>query len=158
MFGGLHIEMACFKFLGDLLRDCGWTTALLDADIATSGTAESFLSCSNTKKTRQAHQVTVCVLFDLLMSAFESCHNENADESIDFDTFLAWCSEQKIKKPHFEFWYSMMNFEILVLSFIRSLRESDFELYKETLSSLIPEIALGCGRIFMMFFTVTIVA
>ena len=31
-----------------------------------------------------------------------------------------------------------MNFEILVLSFIRSLRESDFELYKETLSSLIP--------------------
>jgi len=71
MFGGLHIEMACFKLLGDLLRDCGWTTALLDADIATSGTAESFLSCSNTKKTRQAHQVIVCVLFDLLMSAFE---------------------------------------------------------------------------------------
>jgi hypothetical protein len=50
MFGGLHIEMACFKLLGDLLHDCGWTTALSDADIATSGTAESFLSCSNTKK------------------------------------------------------------------------------------------------------------
>ena len=31
-----------------------------------------------------------------------------------------------------------MNFEILVLSFIRSLRESDFELCKETLSSLNP--------------------
>jgi hypothetical protein len=46
----------------------------------------------------QAHQVTVCVLFDLLMSAFENCHNENAVESIyiDFDSFLAWCSEQKI--------------------------------------------------------------
>jgi len=36
------------------------------------------------------------------------------------------------KKKH------ILNFEILVLSFIRSLRESDFELYKETLSSLIP--------------------
>ena len=96
------------------------------------------MSCSNTKKTRQAHQVTVCVLFDLLMSTFDICHNENADESIDLDTFLAWCIEQKIKKTHFEFWYSIMNFEILVLSFIRSLRESDFELYKETLSSLIP--------------------
>ena len=42
IFGGLHIEMACFKLLGDLLRDCGWTIALSDADIATSGTAEVF--------------------------------------------------------------------------------------------------------------------
>jgi hypothetical protein len=42
MFGGLHIEMACFKLLGDLLCDCGWTIALSDADIATSGTAEVF--------------------------------------------------------------------------------------------------------------------
>ena len=31
-----------------------------------------------------------------------------------------------------------MNFEILVLSFARSYRESDFRLYKESLSSLIP--------------------
>jgi hypothetical protein len=101
MLGGLHIEMACFKLLGDLLCDCGWTTALSDVDISTSGTAQSFWSCSNTNKTRQAHQVTVCVLFDLLMSAFESCHIENVDESIDVDTFLAWCSEQKINKNTF---------------------------------------------------------
>jgi hypothetical protein len=36
IFGGLHIEMACLKLLGDLLRDCGWTTALSNADIVTS--------------------------------------------------------------------------------------------------------------------------
>jgi hypothetical protein len=47
-------------------------------------------------------------------------------------------ASRKLKKTHFEFWYSIINFEILVLSFIRSLRESDFELYKETLSFLIP--------------------
>jgi hypothetical protein len=42
------------------------------------------------------------------MSAFENCHNENAVEFIyiDFDTFLAWCSEQKIKK-------NILNFGIL---------------------------------------------
>ena len=101
MFGGLHIEMACFKLLGDLVCDCGWTTALSDVDISTSGTAQSFWSCSNTNKTRQAHQVTVCVLFDLIMSTFEICHNENTDESIDFHTFRVWCSEQKIKKTTF---------------------------------------------------------
>ena len=32
---------------------------------------------------------------------FESCHIENVDESIDVDTFLAWCSEQKINKNTF---------------------------------------------------------
>jgi hypothetical protein len=63
--------MACFKLLGDLLRDCGWTIALSDAAIATSGTAQSFWSCSNTNKTRQAHQVTVCVLF---AQKFEASH------------------------------------------------------------------------------------
>jgi hypothetical protein len=50
MFGGLHIEIACFKLLGDLLRDCGWTTSLSDADISASGVVESFSSSSNTKK------------------------------------------------------------------------------------------------------------
>jgi hypothetical protein len=44
MFGGLHIEMAAFKLLGDLLKGTGWVTALSEADIASLGTAESFLT------------------------------------------------------------------------------------------------------------------
>lgn len=59
MFGGLHIEMAAFKLLGDLLKGTGWVTALSEADIASLGTAESFLTVSNLAKTRQAHQITV---------------------------------------------------------------------------------------------------
>ena len=39
MFGGLHIEMAAFRLLGDLLKGSGWTGALTEAGIATSGTA-----------------------------------------------------------------------------------------------------------------------
>ena len=31
-----------------------------------------------------------------------------------------------------------MNLELLVLLFVRSLRESDFELYKQTISKIIP--------------------
>jgi hypothetical protein len=41
MFRGLHIEMAAFKLLGDLLKGTGWVTALSEADIASLGTAES---------------------------------------------------------------------------------------------------------------------
>jgi hypothetical protein len=55
----VHIEMAAFKLLGDLLKGTGWVTALSEADIASLGTAESFLTVSNVSKTRQAHQITI---------------------------------------------------------------------------------------------------
>ena len=41
MFGGLHIEIAALKTLGDWLRGSGWVRALVQAEIAKSGTAPS---------------------------------------------------------------------------------------------------------------------
>ena len=38
MFGGLHIQMAALKTLGDWLRGSGWVKALVQAEIATAGT------------------------------------------------------------------------------------------------------------------------
>lgn len=69
-FAGLHIEMACFKVLFDILRDSGWTHLLIEANIATPGIADSFLVCSIVSRTRHAHQITACALFELLMSAY----------------------------------------------------------------------------------------
>ena len=39
MFGGLHIEMAALRSIGTLLQDSGWTGALVEAGITSSGTA-----------------------------------------------------------------------------------------------------------------------
>ncbi len=47
MFGGLHIEMGVLKLLGDWLEDSGWTNALVQADIASSGTANSFIRATH---------------------------------------------------------------------------------------------------------------
>ena len=41
MFGGMHIETAALKSIGTLLKDSGWTGALVEAEIASSETAES---------------------------------------------------------------------------------------------------------------------
>ena len=41
MFGGLHIKLAALRSIGTLLRDRGWTGALFEAGVASSGTAES---------------------------------------------------------------------------------------------------------------------
>ena len=76
MFGGLHIEMAALKSLGTPLRDSGWTGALVEAGVDSSGTAESLLSVSSVTKTRQMHQVTASSLFNLLKAAYNEYCNE----------------------------------------------------------------------------------
>lgn len=65
LFGRLHIEMAILTTLGDWLRVSGWTQALLQAEVAVSGTADSFLNASLIGKTRRPHQITVAALYSL---------------------------------------------------------------------------------------------
>ncbi|KAH3740892.1 hypothetical protein DPMN_047609 [Dreissena polymorpha] len=55
MFGALHIEIAALKTIGDWLENSGWTHALEQASIATSGTAESFLKATYVSRVRHAH-------------------------------------------------------------------------------------------------------
>jgi hypothetical protein len=47
MFGDRHIEMAVLKSIRTLLQKRGWTEAIVEAGIASMGTAESFLSASS---------------------------------------------------------------------------------------------------------------
>ena len=71
MFGGLHIEMAGLRSLGVLLQDSGWTSALAEGGVASTGTADSFLGVFSVTKTRQAHQVTACSLYQLMKEAYD---------------------------------------------------------------------------------------
>ena len=52
MFGSLHLEMALWNTLGDLLDASGWTTALVEAEVASPGVAESFLKALHLTRTR----------------------------------------------------------------------------------------------------------
>jgi hypothetical protein len=64
MMGGLHIEMAAFRTLGDWLKGSGWITAITNAGIASSGVAESFLKASHLARIRHAH-LTAAALYIL---------------------------------------------------------------------------------------------
>ena len=133
MFGGLHVEMAAFKILGEWLEISGWTHALTQADVASSDIAESFLKASHATKTRRAHQITACSLYNLLQSAY----NEYAPEcsegtNLDCESL---CDRMSTESPHFQFWYLTLLLELDILTFIRSIREGNFSLY---LASLIP--------------------
>ena len=46
IFSGLHIEMAGFRTQGTWLEGSGWVEAIVQANNASSGTAESFIKVS----------------------------------------------------------------------------------------------------------------
>ena len=69
MFGGLHIEQAAFKSIGSLLQQSGWTHALTASDVASPGTADSYLSTTSIARTRQAHQISSATLYKQLKDA-----------------------------------------------------------------------------------------
>ena len=52
MLGGLHTEMALWKTMGDLLEGCGWTSALTESEVSSSGVADSMLKAFHLTHTR----------------------------------------------------------------------------------------------------------
>ena len=138
MFGGLHIKMTALKSIGSMLEDSGWTSALVEADVASSGTADSFLSATNVTRTRQAHQVTACTLFQLMKKAYSSYLSENSvsDKEGSMASFEEWCDIRKKESPHFAFWSLILSMEFFTL--VRAFREGNFQLYREALAALIP--------------------
>ena len=63
--------------------------------------------------------------------AFAESHEEN-------QSFEHWCSERSVSCPQFKYWSLTMELELTILVFLRSLRQSDFELYVDSLQALIP--------------------
>ena len=130
--------MTAMKSIGSILEDSGWTCALVEAGVAYCGTADSFLSATNVTRTRQAHQITACSLFQLMKKAYIvhlAEHPSNNDKDISFEN---WCGARKKDSPQFQFWSLILNMEPTILTLIRSFREGNFTLYRELLYELIP--------------------
>lgn len=56
--------------MGKLLRDSGWTTILSQAQVLTTGRAQSVLNEHHIKRTRYSHQVTLMSLYILKQKAY----------------------------------------------------------------------------------------
>ncbi|KAJ8380702.1 hypothetical protein SKAU_G00014800 [Synaphobranchus kaupii] len=120
--------------LGDWLEDSGWTNALVQAEIASPGTADSFIHARHVTKTRHAHQLTAASLYNLLHQAY----NQHCTSEAVPPTFEEWCLQRVSESVHFNYWLKTLSLEVLMLMYIRSLREGNFQLYMETLTQLLP--------------------
>ena len=125
MFGGLHLDKGLWIALGDLLASSGWTDGLVDADVATSGTADSFTKCTHITRTRHAHQLTVLALSALQKNAYDLLSKDSSFH----DSFDEWRVKMIKKSPTFLYWDMVLRIEVLELIFIRAHRERNFLLY-----------------------------
>ena len=137
MLGGLHIEMAGLKALGSFLSGSGWAEVFVEAGINTPGTAQSFLSAAHLRRCRHAHEVTAASLYVLQQRAYMSYRKAQSAVG-DVLVFDDWCSKQTSEQPQFAYWTLVLQFELAVLSFVRSIRTSNFQLYIDSLRNLAP--------------------
>ena len=86
--------------------------ALVEAEITTSGSTESFLSASVTR-TRQTDQITASCLYKLLKEAYKYY----CDDAIL--SFNAWWQKRLEESPQFHFWLLMLFMELIILSLVR---------------------------------------
>lgn len=137
MFGGLHIEIAAFKIIGDWLDGSGWTTAICNAGITTSGVADSLLKATHVTRTRHAHQVTAAALFVLQHHAYDRyiMALPAGEEPLAFG---AWSDRMSTEQPQFQYWALVLELELLVLQIIESFRKGHFKKYVESLALFIP--------------------
>ena len=119
--------------LGGWLEDSGWTGACVQANVASPGTADSFVKASHITKTRHAHQVTSASLYVLLQNAYVA-----STESAESVPFKEWCVQRASHSAQFDYWLKTLSLEILLLLFVRSIREGYFQFYIESLTKLMP--------------------
>ena len=120
--------------LGNWLEGSGWTSALVQADIASAGTADSFIKVNHVTKTRHAHQVTAACIHALLKQAYDEYTSESGVNL----PLEKWCLSQAQQSLMFSYWLKALSLEILLLLYVRSIREGNFQLYVESLAKITP--------------------
>jgi hypothetical protein len=133
MMGSLHIEMNFLSAIGDWLEGSGWVELLTKSSINTPGRAESMLRGNQVKRSRYVHQVS-CAAFYLLLS---DAYVESADQDMSFHQ---WIEDRRRSFVQFHYWLTVIELEALLLMFVRSLRESNFQMFMNALDEFAPWI------------------
>ena len=103
----------------------------MQANIASSGTADSFINVGHVTRTRHAHQVTAASLHSLLHRAYDEYKSEVTAATSEEDNvmpFEQWCEVRAQQSVQFDYWQKTLTLEIVMLLFVRSIREGNFQL------------------------------
>jgi len=70
--------MAALKLIESLLQDSGWTSAFVEAGVASSGTIESYLLASSVTRSCQAYHIPAHCLHKQRKAAYNSYSRETS--------------------------------------------------------------------------------
>lgn len=130
LMGPFHIEQAFLKLVGHVMEGCGWVSVMVSAGLATETSAVSLMNVHHLKKSRTAHEVTAATLFILLKEAYEE---ENTHTTME-----TWIEDRSAASHMFYFWILVLNLEVLLLRFVRSLRSRNYREYLSCLKQMAP--------------------
>lgn len=104
-------DIVYLQVLGDWVDGSGWISALVQANIASTGTADSFISVRHVTKTRNVHQVTAASLHILMHRAFA----EYKSEQTGVLSLEQWCELRTQESVHFYYWLKTLAFMNLLV-------------------------------------------
>ena len=126
--GGLHIEQLFLKINGQLTKGTGMDAIIGKAGLEYIGLETAFTDVNDIKKARYSIQVEVACLYKMLEAA-------HLASGVALD-LMTWAEQQT--GSMFRYWFQVMLFQLNILSFVRSLRESDMKLFLSSLKAAVP--------------------
>ena len=133
MLGALQTEMVMLGCLGDWLQDSGWTIALSNSGVTTSGN-NSLLSGHGLAATKFVHEVTACTLYDLMKQANQQSKCDTGRKQ-RYLTFEQWREQMELLTRNFIFGQFHLRCKWIML-FLRSTRSQKFSMYVHSRVSL----------------------
>ena len=130
--------MALLRALGDLLDGSGWTSALVQAEIATAETSNSFLKAVRVKKNCSCspdYSLRSVQSSAGIICWVQTCQPECNAPSFD-ESRTPWCEQRAAQSAQFHFWQLVLSTELDVLAWERSIYEGNFLLHVEALTRL----------------------
>ena len=130
LFGALHIEHSFLGMHGDLINGSGLLEILNRLNFTTIGVSGLSVKAdvNSIKRARYCIQVALCALYKKLTAV-------EADGSAKLP--FEWLSEQANTSQSCFYWKLIIEYQVHLLVFVRSIREGNFELYIESLQKLI---------------------
>ena len=123
ILGGFHIEQSALVMHGEIIKGSGLEKSFSSNDISIIGTS-AVVDVNNIKRTRYCLQVAACALFQKLKDAYV--------QSNSLLPILDWLEHRSKESEMCFYWKLILDFQVLVLVFIRSIQEENFQVYIES--------------------------
>ena len=129
ILGGLHIEQEVLTIHGDFINGSGLAEILENNNLSTIGSSSAALDVNDIKRSRYCLQVSLCALYKKLKEA-----HVNSDSPLSLLEWLDECTQTREMAFYFKM---IVELELTILIFVRSLREGNYHLLIESLWQLL---------------------